>query len=296
MILTIGTFDSLHKGHLKILNEVRKQASRKGAKACVITFENRPKHILSRRNDGIILGNEDRLEYFKDLGMDLVLLLRFNTKLARMSPLEFLERLNRSFQVQAIIVGEDFRFGSRNKGTVRTLEQYSERFGYSLRIFRNVREKSEKISTSAIKNHILKGEIEQANRELGRYFSLRGRVVKGQGLGKKIKFPTINLELINKSIIIPDNGVYLTRIGFKDRSYYGMTYVGMKFINKRFVIETNIFRFHRNIYGERIILSFIKKLRNEKRFVSIKGLTEQLVQDRDQAICSMKNIKRRFFS
>lgn len=295
--LAVGAFDSLHKGHIRVIDELLESCRRERVKSCLVTFENRPKHVLFGRNDGMILENSERMNYFRTRGIDLLFLLRFTRAFARLSPSGFLDRITRSVRVNRIIIGEDFRFGRENRGDTVTLRRFGKKYGYSVKIIRNLRENREKISTTLIKRHITRGEVDRVRALLGRPFHINGRIVRGKGLGSRIKFPTINLELINKSIILPGNGVYLTRVLLAGRLHDGMTFVGMDFMSGKSVIETHIFRFRRAVYGKEVSLFFLEKFRDERRFKSVGELERQLVRDRRKALRLVKTYgKRRLFS
>lgn len=287
--ITIGTFDAIHKGHQKVLTELVKNSLQDKCKSCVITFINSPKYILNKTNDKVILENNERMKIFKEFGINTVFLLKFDKKLANMTAAAFLARLYQLIHINKILIGQDFKFGYKNKGNINLLRKYQKRFTFKIRVIRDVKKYTRKISTSIIKQYIVKGQIEKANQELGRSFSLQGMVIKGKGIGKKIGFPTINLDLLNKNTILPVSGVYATRMGYKQRIYAGMTYIGINSITKKFCIETNLFDFNQNFYKKKISLFFIKKLRKDFKFIKLEDLKVQLLKDKKKAIKLLKN-------
>lgn len=288
--LTIGTFDALHLGHKKILNELVKESNNDKVKTCIITFQNRPKHIIKNKNDGIILDNEERLKYFQKLGIDLVLFLKFDQKFANINAENFLEILYQYLRINKIIVGEDFKFGYKNKGTLNTLKKYGHLYNIKIKIIKNVKKFAVKIGTTLIKQDIINGKVDQAYSLLGRFFSIKGIVIRGNGLGNQIGYPTINLKLINNTIL-PGFGVYLTQISYLNKYYFGMTYIGNNFVNNKNVIETNIFNFNKNVYQKKISIFFIKKLRNDLKFSRLEGLKLQLHKDKQKAMALLKKYK-----
>lgn len=290
--LTIGTFDALHLGHKKILNELVKESNNDKVKTCIITFQNRPKHIIKNINDGIILDNEERLKYFQKIGINLVLFLKFDQKFANINAENFLEILHKYLKINKIIVGEDFKFGYKNKGTLNTLRKYGNLYNIKIKIIKNVKKFAIKISTTLIKQYIINGKVDQAYGLLGRFFSIKGIVVKGNGLGNQIGYPTINLKLTDNTIL-PGFGVYLTQIFYLNKFYFGMTYIGNNFINHKNVIETNIFNFCKNVYQKKISIFFIKKLRNDLKFSRLEGLKLQLHKDKQKAMAMSKKYKNK---
>ena len=148
-----------------------------------------------------------------------------------------------------------------------------------------------KISTTLIKNFIKKGNIQKVNKLLGRKYFLSGKVIRGSGIGREIGFPTINLKIEDDSIILPASGVYISRIKYNKKDFYGMTYIGINNLRKKFVIETNIFNFRAKLYNKKISIFLIKKLRKDFKFIKLSELEEQLLLDKQKAMQFINRIK-----
>lgn len=288
--LTIGTFDAFHIGHIKVLETLINTSKDNHSQSCVITFQNRPKLQLKHQNDGIILPNEYRINFFKKLGIDYLFYLKFNQKLAEIKAEDFLKMLNNLFNLNKIIIGKDFKFGYRNQGNIMTLKKNRKKFNFQLKIIKEEKFIKQKISTTLIKSLIKEGKIIKANKLLSRKYFFNGKVVKGSSIGKTIGFPTVNLKLLNKKVILPSYGVYVTVIKYLNTIYKGMTFIGINNFNKRFVIETNIFNFNNNIYKKKISIFLIKKLRKEIKFIRLEDLKKQLALDKKKALQIIKKL------
>ncbi len=286
--LTIGTFDSFHNGHLRVLDTLSRTSKTDNAVSCIITFSNRPKHILNNKNDGIILDNKARIKYFKKSNVDYLFFLNFNSKFAKIKAKDFINNLYNLFNLNKIIVGKDFKFGYKNSGNIKTLKKWIKNTKSQLIVVKEESYCKKKISTTLIKSLLKSGQIKKTNKLLNRNYSIQGKVIKGDQLGIKIGFPTINLKLINNDIILPQNAVYAVYIEYSNNIYYGMAFIGINNMNKKFVIEANIFNFNKKIYNKKISLFFIKKLRKEIKFIKLSDLKQQLSLDKKKALKIIK--------
>lgn len=290
--LCIGTFDALHKGHIKVLKTLIRASKKEKIPAAVLTFKNRPRHIITGENDGILTPNPERVQIFRDIGVELLIFINFTKRFSDISPDYFIKRLSRLFVINKIVVGEDFRFGKDNKGDINLLKMLSKSYNFKLRIIKNLLYNNRKISTTMIKQYIKQGKIRNATELLGREYSITGKVIKGEGLGGRLGFPTVNLKPEFSNQLLPSCGVYLTKIKIENKIYYGLTYIGKKYVGRmknRFVIETYIYEFDRNIYNKKIEIFFIKRLRKEKKFSNINDLRKQLIKDKIKGFTEVKN-------
>lgn len=284
--LSIGSFDALHKGHLKLLNTLVKESKKDKVLSVVITFENDPKKLLFKKDKGFITPPLERIKLFKELGIDILIILKFTKKFAQISAEDFIKKLNSLFRINKFIVGKDFKFGKDNKGDINLLRKFNKVKSVKILYYKN-----KKIGTSFIKDLILKGEMEKVSFLLGRDYSIIGRVVKGEGLGRKLNFPTANLKLEYKNQILPKNGVYLSYVRINNKLFYGMTYIGIKHIGRKrnnFVIETYIFNFSGNLYNKKIKIFLKKMLRAEMKFSNLNKLVEQMKKDEIKALSEVK--------
>jgi len=273
--LCLGFFDGLHVGHKFLIQ----QAKSPYAKLAVLTFEGSLKSITQRRKEGLITTVEDRKDFLSQLNVDFLYVIDFTKEIMQMEPVSFIEKFLKPLNINQIFVGEDFRFGLKAKGNVDLLKKY-----FDVQVVEYILDNGKKISTSTIIKYISDGEIKRANRLLGREYFVKGKVIHGFNAGStKIGFPTANIELAS-NYVIPQNGVYATRIEVGGKIYPSMTNIGVHpTINKLDspAIETNIFDCYLDIYDEPVKLYFVNFVRHEKKFKSVVKLKEQLVKDRE---------------
>jgi riboflavin kinase/FMN adenylyltransferase len=279
--ITIGNFDGVHLGHKFLLGELKKKSSNKLG---VITFIPHPKIILGGISQNFLINNyEQRRDELEKAGVDVLIELRFDRKFSNQSPKEFLSKLiTNKDRVKSFYLGHDFKYGSNQEGDFDMAKSILGEEGI---IVEKMPEYQEKVSSSIIRQHIKTGEIEEAHSKLGREFFLEGIVVKGEGRGTQIGFPTANIQIENE-LIKPQKGVYITTTIYNGMTYESITNVG---VNPTFKddeilnVETNIFDFNNMIYGEKIVVKFEKKLRSERRFENVNALVKQIAEDVDAA-------------
>jgi len=201
--VSVGTFDAIHKGHLKVLKTLVEYSHNDKVTSVVITFKNRPRQFLTGEDGEIINPNIKRIKIFESLGINVLILINFTKSLANMSPDKFILNLMNLFVINRIIVGEDFRFGINNEGDIDFLKRFSKLNGFKTEIVKLQKYKNKKISTSLIKDFIKKGDMERVTDMLGRYYAVSGKVIKGEKLGTKLGFPTANLKQDFKNQILP---------------------------------------------------------------------------------------------
>lgn len=282
VVLCIGNFDGIHVAHQKIISSVINYAKENSFKSMVITFKQHPFSILNSGNiPKRLMPLDEKIKIIEKMGVDYLGLYDF-AEVRNLSAEKFLRYLSQNYNMKKIFCGFNFRFGNKNKGNIQYLRQMSQKFGYELEVFESMKISNKKVSSTKVRTYIKFGEIEKANRFLGRFFNIKGVVVKGKQLGRQLGFPTANIEF-NPLFCIPQNGVYATITEFKDRKFPSMTNIGYNptFKNKYISIETNILDFSEDLYGETIKVNFVKKLRNEVLFSDVHSLVDQLVKDRN---------------
>jgi len=281
-LLTIGNFDGVHLGHQKFLTEVKKASINHKLKFIVLTFIPHPLIVLQAKSSFLINSYGERRSILKTCGADAVVELNFTRDFSSLSPEVFLKNFIFSQkQIKKIFLGYDFQFGANKTGDHELFKKMANEFHVDLFIQNEFKINEEIISSSAIRDYISTGRLEKANELLGRPFYLSGFIVRGQGRGKQIGFPTANLG-IEKDYIYPQKGVYVSQIDIKGMRYHSLTNVGH---NPTFnegsdvTIETHILDFNQDIYGDTVKVHFLKKLREEKKFLSVNELIRQIELD-----------------
>ncbi|WP_353477723.1 bifunctional riboflavin kinase/FMN adenylyltransferase [Wolbachia pipientis] len=315
--LTFGNFDGVHLGHESAISTLKRVAQERGLFPAVLTFEPHPSTVLLNRNNFRLTNQEQKKELIGSYGIDYLYIINFNESFAQVSCDDFISKiLIDRYGAKHIIVGENCTFGHKRLGNISTLEEHSETYGYSLTRLKPVMVDGEICSSSSIREHIQKGEVEIANKLLGRAYQVSGVVTKGACRGREIGFPTINIPIEECMIkpkfgtyyakasfpsldVIParDSGIYrsqcqdtLTTESFSKGSFpsrslswlYGVVNIGMRptFKDlKKPIVEMHIFDFNQDVYYRNVNIQLLKFIRSEKRFHSIDELTKQINHD-----------------
>ncbi|MBC7539828.1 MAG: bifunctional riboflavin kinase/FAD synthetase [Bacteriovorax sp.] len=280
--VTIGNFDGVHIGHREFLSRISQDCRQSKCKFVVITFIPHPIQILKAQSGFLINTFIERRELLAQCGVDYLLEVDFTRDFSTLLPEEFLEKYVFSFSgIRKIYLGHDFVFGANKSGDYKLAKNLCEKENISLILQDEFRLDNHSVSSSVARAAISKGEMEKVISLLGRPYFLSGRVIKGQGRGKQIGFPTANIDY-GKELIIPARGVYITQTTIHDMTYNSVTNIG---INPTFNmgieinIETHLLDFNRDIYGEEMRVSFLKKIRDEKKFSSVNDLISQIDSD-----------------
>ncbi len=271
--VAIGIFDGIHLGHQIILKELLRSKP-----TGIITFYKHP-----RSGVRLIQPFSQRISALKDLGINFVFALSKRDRILEKSTEAFIKQIVLPLNINKIIVGMDFRLGHNRDTDVNKFEKICKTYKIELKIISVLLEEdNQKLSSTHIREYIINGDIESANQLLGHPFKIRGLVVKGAGLGKKIGFSTANIVPHHLKQVVPSNGVYKTRTKIENTFYDSFTYIGTNPTlkdGKLYAIETHIPGFNKNLHGSVIELEFIKKTREEKKFNSLKELVNAIEQD-----------------
>jgi len=296
--VAIGKFDGIHKGHRSLLKRLLLYKE-KGLKTVVFSFEKSITAFLKGIGEDLIATEEEKYELLEQLGIDYLAIYPVNEESIRIEPEDFIEKvLVGQLKAKAIVAGEDCSFGRYGKGDGLLLENKSVIYDYKFECVEKVLEEYEgnvrEISSTYIREEILKGNMEHAAALLGRSYSVEGTVIKGKQIGRTIDMPTANINVPSKKLL-PPNGVYLCRVFVKDKVYNGISNIGVRPTikdNAEKNIETYIFDFNENIYGDRIRIELLQFLRKEQKFESLDKLKEQLVKDKELGLrlCHDKSI------
>ena len=282
-VVTVGVFDGVHRGHQMILRKVVKEARERGACSAVVTFALHPSCLMNpTQRIPSLTSLEHKLLYLEKEGIDVCYVIGFSKVFARISPESFIrDILLKKLRMVSFSVGEDFVFGKGARGDKNLLKKMSKRFHFQLHIVKHLKGKRRIVSSTLIRKMIKSGDLDLAKTFLGRPVSLLGEIIKGEGRGKSLGFPTANMEAPHEVLL--SNGVYATQALYGGRSFKSVTYIGTKptFKKKRRIrsIEVFLLGFWRNIYGRKMEVRFIKKLRDDRKFPSKEALIVQIKED-----------------
>jgi riboflavin kinase/FMN adenylyltransferase len=280
-IVTLGNFDGLHLGHQELIKMVIRRAKETGGKSLVVTFRPHPLKILApEKCPPLISIYEEKIRLFDKLGIDVLVKIPFTLEFSAMAPERFIKDvLCDLLGAKEIFVGYNYRFGKGRKGNIGTLKELGKKCGFVVREVKQVSLNGEEISSTKIRRLLGEGDVEHAARLLGRTYAVTGIVVKGDGRGKSLGFPTANI--VPKHAIIPAKGVYAVRLYVRDKLYDGIANIGLRptFGKKDLTIEVHVFDFDEDIYNEEVSLYFIKKIREEKKFETPGDLARQIRSD-----------------
>lgn len=286
-VASIGVFDGVHLGHRFILEKLREKSRQLKLPSLVVTFDVPPQVLLQKINlkiqkqfPGFLTDSKCKAKFLKQEGIDYVWFLKVSNSLLGLSGKEFLDYLFSHFKVKYIIVGEDFRFGHNGKSNIRYLEKISKQYGFGVKVLKKITKEKNTISSSLIRRLIKKSYFSKIENFLGREFSIEGKVVKGMGYGRKLGYPTANVDY--DGYVIPKEGVYAACVELDKKQYLSAVNIGVRptiFSSQEKILEAHIFNFKKNILGKKIRIRFIKKLRDEKKFSSEKELKQAIAND-----------------
>lgn len=280
--IALGSFDGLHRGHLSLVKKTVSLAMENNGKSIVYTFRNHPRSLLKSRNTfKLLLDNSSKSEILHEENVDLVFFEEFNENFMKLSPEEFIEYLCDKFDVRGIVVGFNYKFGYKNVGNVELLKTFSNKYNYEVYVVETCTYLEEVVSSTRIREKLLKGDIELANEMLTRPYFIKGKVVHGKQLGRKLGFPTANVKY-EENIVLPKQGVYYTNIIWNNSIYKGITSIGNNptVEGSEITLESYMLDFNKDIYNDEIKVNFIKRFRDNVKFNSLDELIIQLNKDK----------------
>ncbi len=287
-VVTIGTFDGIHLGHQEILSRLIESSKNKDLNSVVLTFFPHPRIILNKYNEVKMIDTlDEKIIHLNEIGIDSLIIHPFDRNFSLLSANQFIKDfLVDKLKIKHIIIGYDHRFGKGREASVTDLKNYANDYDFTVEEIKAQEIEKITVSSTKIRNSINQGDIKTTEKYLGRYFNLTGKVVKGDGLGKKINYPTANIFIEETYKIIPKDGVYLVETIIKDKLFNGMMNIGHRptIGTKNKSIEVHLFNFNEDIYGQVISIKMISKIRDEKKFSSIQALKEQLVKDENYCL------------
>lgn len=282
-VATVGVFDGVHRGHWGIIKSLVASAHEKNCESVVITFNPHPRLVLGNASEVRLLQSlDEKLDRFKEAGVDVVVVIPFDASFAGTDPADFIKSvLVDKIHVSKIITGHDHMFGHGRQGDFAMLEDLGKKNDFGVEQVAAIEHCGRMVSSSAIRNSIAEGDMILANCMLGYQYSIKGKVVRGNQIGKLIGFPTANIQLPDTHKLIPANGVYASLVKWNGNIYKGMSNIGTRptIDANRLTIEVNIFDFDEEIYNETLTLYFVHRTRDEKKFGGLEQLKEQLALD-----------------
>ena len=288
-VVTVGMFDGIHRAHREIVREVVHRARMREGRSVVVTFDPHPKEVVaSARGPVQMLSTlDDRMEMLRDLHVDVALVIEFTLAFSRLTAREFYEDLVAGeIGVSEVVVGYDHMFGRDREAGIQGLMEMGRALDFSVFAVHPLSVDGAPISSTRIRHALAAGDVEKANAMLGYAYQLGGTIVGGDRRGRTIGFPTANIQLQHPRKLVPGRGVYLVEASVAGSRTYGIMNIGVRptvsaGLNQ--VLEVYLLDFDREIYGERLMVTFLRRLRDEKKFDSLETLTAQLQHDRDEA-------------
>ena len=284
-ILTIGTFDGVHLGHQKIITSLVTKAKQKSLQANILTFFPHPRMVLQKESNLKLIDTlEEKQNLLSELGIDNLIIHPFSKEFSKLTAIEFTrDVLVNGLGMSALMIGYDHRFGKNREASVEDLITYGQSYNFEVTVIPAQDISSITVSSTKIRDAIKISNFKKVNQFLGRPYELNGKVIKGNGVGRTIKYPTANIEIKEIYKLIPPKGVYLVKIYLGENKFSGMMNIGnrptINGLNQ--TIEVHIFDFDKDIYGKKLKVCFVKKIRKEKKFDSLPSLKSQLKKDEE---------------
>ncbi len=287
LCLAIGNFDGFHKGHIEILNSLKKIAYEKKQPSAIMSFNPHPREFFENKNENFnIYLKSDKINFLKTFDINIYIEFTFDKKLSELSANQFVEKiLINKLDIKNVVVGKDFKFGKNRSGNFKILKNYSKENDLNVHLVESLMlsDRSDKYSSSIIRENIQNGEIEKANFALGRSWQMTGKIIEGDKRARKINFPTANV--IPGKHILPRKGVYCVNAHINNEKYFGISNFGERptVDGSKLLLETHIFNFNQQIYGNDLTVEFLTFIRPEKKFANFDELAKQIKKDIETA-------------
>ena len=280
--ITIGVFDGVHRGHRHLIGRLVEHAQGADSLACVVTFKNHPIAVLKPEiRVDFLTDFDERKRLLRQLGVDMVVPIKFDQKLAQLSSRDFLRVLYEKLRMRHLVVGPDFAMGHNRDGTLETLPCIARHIGFSFNVVDLMTDPAGKVKSTTIRRQIADGDVSSAARLLGRNFAVRGVVVRGLERGRVLGFPTANIQ-VAPGLTVPGNGIYATRAHLDSGSYMAATSIGVRPTfgdGLARTVEAYLLDFSDDIYGQTVWLEFVQRLRGEEKFDTVEALLDQMNRD-----------------
>ena len=284
-VVAIGNFDGIHLGHQKVINQARRKAKKNRLPFGIITFEPMPAMFFNKKiKNHRINSLSQKKDQLKKLRLDFLIIINFNNSFSKISAEKFIEKIiSKKVNCKFLYVSNNFKFGFKRKGNIKTLKKYSNFYNYKTVITRPLKKITRVISSTIIRKKILQGKIYEVNKLLNRNWCIQGKVIKGQKRGRRIGFPTCNIKL--NDYIIPKLGVYSVIVKTNQFKKKGIANIGYRptFNGQNLLLEVNIFGINKNLYNKEVKVNFVKFIRAEKKFRNLEQLKKQIKIDINKA-------------
>jgi riboflavin kinase / FMN adenylyltransferase len=295
-VVTSGTFDGVHLGHQQIFSRLREIADRNKGETVVLTFWPHPRLVLHPEDESLKLLNtfEEKAELLKNQGINHLIRIPFTKEFSQLTSEQFIRQiLVDTIGTKKLVIGYDHHFGKNREGSFEQLTINAPRYGFEVEEIPRQEVDHVGVSSTKIRKALEEGDLETATHFLGKPYSLTGRVVSGDKLGRLMGYPTANIEIDTKYKLIPMDGIYAVTVQHEQKIYQGMLYIGNRpTINgTKKNIEVNLFNFHQDIYGESLTVNMLKLIRGDIKFSDLEALKEQLKKDEESALHILKNLQ-----
>lgn len=296
--VTIGTYDGLHLAHRQIVNKVTSLAKEKGLRSFIVTFEPHPQEVLKNKTPDIKLltAIDEKLRLFEAAGIENVLIIKFTEGFSKTDAREFYERyVVGSIGLSDLVIGYDHLFGRNREGSIETLKSLSREFGFEIHRVDEIDVEGKPVSSTRIRHALADGNIEEANKLLGYEYGFDGIVVEGDKVGRTIGYPTVNLKPVKENKVMPKEGIYCVRVTHNNTEYYGMMYHGFRPTLSEGIkraLEVHIFDFDKTVYGDKITINFLVRLRDDKKFSGKDELIAQIDKDKEDSLKYINELRK----
>jgi len=286
-VVTLGTFDGLHLGHQEIVDEVLRKSREIDGRSFLLTFDPHPRKVIPGRNDVKLLSTlEEKISILEKLSLENLFVVNFTAEFSKQTPEDFVKKyLIDGIGLSEIVIGYDHHFGKGRDGNFELLKEIGKKNNFSVTLVPEYSVDGETISSTKIRNALLEGDVVKAGKMLGRHYSFKGKIVRGDGRGKKLGFPTANIFINDEDKLIPAKGIYAAECTVQKEKHFGLLSLGSRptFHKDGDVIpEFYIFDFDRDIYDEILKVELVEKIREEEKFDSVDDLIIQMKKDEEK--------------
>lgn len=284
-VVTIGNFDGVHLGHQELLDRVIKRAGEIGGTSIVMTFEPHPVQVLRpEKAQRRLTSLQEKLGLFQSLGIQVVICIDFTFEFAGLSPEEFIRSiLYERIGARVVIVGSNYKFGKDQAGNIELLKEGGKRYGFEVEVLETIEINGLRVSSSRVREHLNRGEVDQAARLMGRHYAIEGIVVPGHHRGVELGYPTANIYTVDETL--PVEGIYAVKVIHGNETIDGVCYIGTQptFAGEKVGVEVHLFNFDGKLYHEHLRILFIRMIRGERKFDDRESLIRQIKDDVEKA-------------